>query len=192
MPRHIRAVCSKYVSVDLAEQHVLMGYTEGWKYFVQLCTVLNHNGMSLGFYDWVDAVLCVPELRQVICEWHTALHSLVKLSAPIEDECRALQVRTYVDRDDDHLEYIVVVRYNRPATRYRCKTNLSDNSERKYTACVSAPRASHASCISDMCSDIVVQMQDDARDDYQMTLVLRKLLSQLCEQKSRCCQLLAL
>lgn len=192
MPRRIRFACSKYVSVDLAEQHVLMGYTEGWKYFVQLCTVLDHNGVSPGLYDWVDAVLCVPELRHEIYEWHTALHSLVKLSAPIEVECRALQVRTCVDQNDDCITCLVIVRYNYPAARYRCKTNLSDNNERKYTARVSAPRASHASCISDMCSDIMVQMQDDARDDYQMTLVLPKLLSQLSEQKTRYCQLLAL
>jgi len=107
------------ISIDDAERQAGIdtnGYTEGWGYFLTLCSALDDrlsNPPRLELHDWAEQLLCVPEMRQVIREEHAASHNggvVVPVPPPMRrDMHRVLKLNTLMRVHLDKFEVILTV-----------------------------------------------------------------------------------
>ena len=116
------------ISIDDAERQADIdtnGYTEGWGYFLTLCSALDDrlsNPPRLELHDWAEQLLCVPEMRQVIREEHAASHNggvVVPVPPPMRrDMHRVLKLNTLMRVHLDKFEVVLTVDRNSMAFGY--------------------------------------------------------------------------
>lgn len=117
------------ISINDAERRTAIatnGYTEGWGYFLTLCSALDARPSSthaLELHDWAEQLLCVPEMRQAIREEHAASHNGgVVVHVPIWpsslDFHRVLTLSTFMRAHTDFFEAVLTIERNAAAMEY--------------------------------------------------------------------------